>query len=758
MKTIHAGLLVVPLCFLLHLASGFLTGASAQNAWQLFKEAPMGVVPVQIEQGNDGTLYVMSNRGVMYYRQNGAPSWSIVQNMQAWWNVTSFALDPETNRLFLSTDFQGIRFTDNFGETWGLEHLFTTDAGLHATVFDILPYDDSNIILLGAGFNFELGFHANYRSVNNGATWETLQAPSVMLSLFRTSSGRVIGVTDDFGLFVSDNDGDTWTSVGMQGIRMGDFAETNEGHIYATVKQAVQPEWTGVWVSEDDGVNWMQQNQGLSIASANAISYLSAADQLLLATDHGLYERIGGLWVETPNSLSAAPSNDVLITPVKVYTGMPVFGVQASTTTSDDWVSENEGFPAGMDAFAFNAQNDVIASYSNGRGIYLAAETDSEWDVQFLPENSFAPLAVKKISRASNGKIYVMDFDELFVSVDEGLSFQNITPDLLISLGGFSIQLKEMSIAENGEVLIAQAFDNRVLHSMDGGATFEVLVDAGDINEPFFVEQIRRSDTGHYYLVVQTAMNKRLYHSAEGNQWEALDLSAVADESTAVGFALNRTADGEIIISLNHTPYIIQDVDQSLQPIPVPWFFENPNAVFDFAMDSQGTSYVLCYPTFGSLSYEGIWRSNDGGETWLNIGLPTNEEGIPMETVSIGFNQDDVPFVISGEAFTDLPRGLYYYGEEGLFNMVEESGLHSLNLKLYPNPVQSNGQVTVDVVSLNSGGRLLITDLQLKQCLEMFVSSAEPVSIPIGHLRPGVYLVHWIEENGGTLIKRLLVH
>lgn len=175
-------------------------------------------------------------------------------------------------------------------------------------------------------------------------------------------------------------------------------------------------------------------------------------------------------------------------------------------------------------------------------------------------------------------------------------------------------------------------------------------------------------------------------------------------------------------------------------------------------MDSQGTSYVLCYPTFGSLSYEGIWRSNDGGETWLNIGLPTNEEGIPMETVSIGFNQDDVPFVISGEAFTDLPRGLYYYGEEGLFNMVEESGLHSLNLKLYPNPVQSNGQVTVDVVSLNSGGRLLITDLRLKRFLEILVSSAAPVSIPIGHLRPGVYLVHWIGENGGTVIKRLLVH
>lgn len=757
MKRINAVLKVVPLCFLLLFSFAFVSDVSAQEAWQLYKEAPLGVVPVQIEHGTDGTLYVMSNRGVMYYREIGTSVWSPVQNMQAWWNVNSFALDPETNRLFLSTDFQGIRFTDNFGQTWGVEHFFTTDAGLHATVFDILPYDDSNTILLGAGFDFELGFYTNYRSLNNGASWETLQAPSDMSSLFRTSSGRIIGVTDNFGLFVSDNDGNTWTSVGLQGIRLGDFAETNEGRIYATVKQAAQPEWLGVWASEDDGVNWTQQNQGLSEATANAISYLSATDQLLLVADHGLYERVNELWIETPNSLSDARSHDVLITPTHIYTCMPVFGVQASTSMIDDWVTLNEGFPSGMDAYAFNAQNGVNASYSNGRGIYLAEGPDTEWDVQFLPENSYSPVGVLKIERAANGKIYVMDFDELFVSEDEGLSFQNITPDLVISLGGFAIRLKDMSIAENGEVMMAQAFDNRVLHSMDGGDTFEILVDGDDINEPFFVEQIRRSDAGHYYLVVHTVMNKRLYHSADGNQWEHLDLSAAADESTAVGFSLNRSTSGEIIISLNHTPYIIQDADQSLLPIPVPWVFENPNAVFDFEMDSQGSSYVLCYPTFGSLSYEGIWHSNDGGETWLNIGFPTNEEDMPMESMHIGFNQDDVPFVISGEAFTDYPRGLYYFGEEGLLNLSDERGRNEWTFKLYPNPVQSNGQVMVDAASLEPGDRLLITDLRQKRWSEIIVSSAAHVSIPIGHLKPGVYLVHWIKENGTKVIKRLLV-
>lgn len=731
--------------------------ADAQAAWQLFKEAPLNIVPVQLEQGSDGSLYVMTNQGEMYYRLSGNENWLSVQGIQPFWNARKFAVDPESNRLFVSTLSQGIRYTDNFGATWGAEPFFTNDFGQQASVFDILPFHDSNTILVASGFNFDLGFHTNFRSTNNGLTWQALQIPSLMLSLFRTSNGRIIGVTDVLGVYYSDDDGTSWTSVGLEGIQFGDFAETNDGTIYATVNLDISNNLGGVWVSTDQGLSWNQSNEGLTVPNANAVSYLSATDQLIIATDHGLYLRENGVWIQVPESFPDVPVRDVLLTEEQFYAGLPVLGVQVSPAGAFEWSGENDGFSSEIDNYVFNSANRVFATYSLAPGVFSAESSENPWGFQLLDELNLNAVSVLQFDRAGNGNIFILNFDEVFVSQDEGSTFQNITSNLPIPILPVPMPLSIMEVAEDGELMIAQQQQSVVFHSVNDGSTFDVLLAISDIGEPFIVHDISKSDGGHYYVSLQTAGNQRLYHSADGNLWEQVDLSSATGAGDAVGFNLEQMSGGEIVIALNHAPFIIQDEDQSLIPISVPWVFQNPNAIFDFKTDSQGNMYILTFPINGMLNYEGIWRSDDGGETWVNIGFPLNDSGIPMPAFGLGFNQNDVPFVISGEEFTDFPPGLYYYGEDGLLNTGHGFTSTEETFTVFPNPVSPDASITIQLKVISRGDRILIMDQHKRIVSDVPLADSGPATIPVNKLSDGIYFVLWFGSGTVRAMKRLVV-
>ena len=743
------------LLFLSALAVSF--RCASQDAWYLYKEAPVGLVPVQIEQTNDGRLYVMTNRGAMLYRESTDEMWTPILNIQSWWNATSFAIDPETNRLFVNTWLQGLRYTDNLGENWSVEHFFTTDFGLHANVRDILPFDGSATVLVASGLNPIEGTLLNYRSTNNGANWQSLPAPGETLALFRTSSGRIIGVMNNLGVFVSDDNGSAWLTTGFQGVEFGDFAETNDGVIYATASDAATPALGGVWSSTDDGLTWSQRNEGLPEFSANSISYSGANERLLLAANHGIYERIGDAWVPVANTFEDVPVYDVFATAEHLYAALPVLGVQSTSSNAIQWAAMNEGFPLSMDTYAFNSENGLIAAYSQSLGVFSAAQADATWDVQFLDESSVTPQTVMDIGRAPDGTMYIMDFDEIFISDDDGNSFQNITPNLPNTPGGTPTQFKEMRIAANGEILLLRHVDNRVFHSVNGGQSFEVLLNWNDINQPFIVNTVCRSDQGHYYCVVQTTGGHLFIHSSNGADWQPVDLGMNLDPSTAVGFKLVRAPSGEILITLNHVPFVISDDDQTLTPVNVPWTFENPNAVFELAIDEQGNYYVLVAPTLGSLSYTGIWRTLDGGASWENLGFPLDEFGEAMEATRLGFNLNNVPFVISGEIFSDRPIGLYYFGTPGMFTTVSEQFDDRVVLILYPNPLKATASLVVESSLMRVGDRVQIIDTALRVHFEAEVTIPGRFTMPSGALVPGMYIVCWFGSNGTSATQRLVV-
>jgi len=183
-----------------------------------------------------------------------------------------------------------------------------------------------------------------------------------------------------------------------------------------------------------------------------------------------------------------------------------------------------------------------------------------------------------------------------------------------------------------------------VYRSVDSAQSWELVLDIGD----FGVLSIAINETGYIYIG-RTGFDNFMVSYDNGETWEAIDLPSnknlvkilcVGQNTVFVsiwedgGALLLRSVDGgvtwdNVFETINHTGEYISDI----------------------AISSTGDIFICMMCFFPDMG--GVYKSEDGGDTWEYVGLKNNQ------VWSLEFNSNDDLFIGVWSDFIYVTGGLY---------------------------------------------------------------------------------------------------
>lgn len=172
-------------------------------------------------------------------------------------------------KLLYSTDTSGIWRSDDAGATWSIS---TTGLKTVGTVDIAYDPDDSNVAYVASSLHDAGTYgHVNdnvgiYKTTDGGATWNQV----LKCNFYRLRTNKIIKFgpadgqghraiyvgTHSTGVYKSDDDGVNWTNLGCAGDEITDLY-VDSGRIIEVSLQS------GVVVSTDGGSHWTPMNNGL---------------------------------------------------------------------------------------------------------------------------------------------------------------------------------------------------------------------------------------------------------------------------------------------------------------------------------------------------------------------------------------------------------------------------------------------------------------------------------------------------------------
>ncbi len=199
--------------------------------------------------------------------------------------VLSLAVSADSQTIYAGTSADGIFASRDGGQTWRQQF-----AGEYAPN---LAFNPAQAEMALASLRTQL-----VRTMDGGQTWETLPvdwAEDEIFSLVWLADGTIGAGTGASQIYRSVDNGETWLTggTGLQGGAILDVTLTTQGRLLAGL-------WTGLAVSDDDGLSWQRLDLPFGVPHSNAL--LATPDALWLATATGLYR-----WDEAEQGWQAAP-------------------------------------------------------------------------------------------------------------------------------------------------------------------------------------------------------------------------------------------------------------------------------------------------------------------------------------------------------------------------------------------------------------------------------------------------------------------
>ncbi len=581
---------------------------------------------ISIDSKDGNRMYVGTANGV-YRSMDGGLTWesTVLTNHL----VYSIQIDPTDTKVIYAGADDGIYLGVNYGEDW--LNIGESTGGINSIALD--PINPMNIYAgLCGGIYLKRGT-AQWANISSNLSNRCIETISI-----NPNNPNIIFVgtmnTVDYdgwkwgGMFMTKNDGVSWSQVGINTIRRSVdsiiFDPKNPNVVYAGTEQ-------GVFKSIDGGLIFSEINNGLQVDVANTIVNSLAIDpnnskNIYAGTEKGIFKsENGGLnWVSKnfnlPNtcikSLAVSPSN-----PEIIYAGTDGSGIFKSLDNGESWVPANNGLDAvmieslGIDS-SYNSKN--IYAGTNGNGLFKSTDGGQNWfsinnGLTLGGDNSdWYPLVIrsivkdykdsqtiylgtsKGIFKSTNGGetwvqknsglttkyvesvlidpsdnriIYVGTDDFLFKSTDSGESWKHLDSGIQAQSGGNTI-VHSITVDSRNTQIIYIGTDKGIFKSANGGASWSQM-NLGLSNKLVYSIAINPLDSSILYAGTSDSLFKS---TNGGNSWKQLS-------NPALDLGFSEAFVNSILIDLEDTKVIY-----------------------------IGTNH-------------GVFQSRDGGDTWSTFGL-----------------------------------------------------------------------------------------------------------------------------------------
>lgn len=595
-------------------------------------------------------------------------------------NIQSFAID-SNEVIFAGTERGGIYRSSDNGASWERK-------GLRDKIISTIAVDSAGTILAGVSSEDII-----YSSTDNGDSWMQKSVNVPANSLIINSEGHLFSCGPAAGVFRSTNGGNNWSPVnnGLENLIATVLGINSEGYIFAGLDniggEAVfrstnnGNSWEGMGItnafitslavsesdfvfvggapfgvirSTDDGVSWMQVNNGLTgglvwaFGFSPGITYAGTTGGLFLSSDGGVN------W--NPSSLTKLSVRSILTKPGDfVLSGVDAAGVYRTTDNGNNWVQVNFGI---INTFIWDittGPGNVIYTAVGDAGVFRSDDNGGNWvDIG----NALGVFSASSIVVNSNSHIFLgTSQNGIFRTTDNGASWTNVINNQL--------DVQSIVINSNGDIYMG-ALQGRVYKSSDNGDNW-VQIDNGLQGA---VYSVAVNPSGELFAGTINGM----YRSTnDGANWILTSLTTSNIYSilfNSSGHILAGSVGGGVFRSTNNGDNWSQ-VNNGL----------NNLIIYDLVSNSSGD-------VFASIR-GGVFKTQDFGNTWTPFG------GVFHINTAIGrmaVNSND--FIFRGSQGS------------GIFRTSSTTGLSSVSLNValsialfqnYPNPFNPSTKIRFDI-------------------------------------------------------------
>ena len=462
-------LLVIIFCFLIKPA----------NAQWVRTNGPYGG-HIRCFVADDTFIYAGTKQGDIFRSSNNGDSWELVENDLYWvesliiidsnifsrtqigvfvssnqgtnWTWLSHGMQEtdvkclifKDSILFAGTEIVGICITTNNGKTWEIRNNGLPDT---CYVYSLVLID--SILFASAGYD------GVYKSTNNGISWSPvnngLNADHVF-RLYRSGSNLIAGTVD--GIFITTNNGKNWREAFNNLNNLYALSFTTLGtKLFAGTQ-------SGIFVSMDDGNSWNLINDSIYFISLMAYnSKLFAALSgygIYISNDEGIN------WIDGSNGLYNAEVNTMLSKGNLIFAGTEGSGIFLSSNYGDSWIRNNNGLKDGYISSLTEIDSIILAG--TGRGLYLSSDNGNIWK---MLDNELLYYPILSLVVKGTNIFAGTSSTGIFKSTNNGLTWNRVNTGLT--------QFKIKSLATNGINIYAGSDSGYVFYSSNNGLSWNSI-------------------------------------------------------------------------------------------------------------------------------------------------------------------------------------------------------------------------------------------------------------------------------------------
>ena len=505
--------------------------AAAGGAWQSVGPQGGAALGLAIDPSAPGTLYAAAGAGGLYKTVDGGRSWihsdaGLLPNY-----VLQVAVDPVVPANVFAATGAGVWRSADGGATWrppgsGLGKAFAAcvaiDPRAHRTLYagagnqvwksvdgaaswvdggsGLTP--QAQVIALAIDPRQPATLYAGtatgvFKSVNGGASWHAARTGMGALAVVTVTvdpatagtvwaGGQSPGGPQAQGLYVSRNNGGTWTLISLPAADSGVFCV-----VVAPAGQPIYACAEGLWKSANGGRTWQAIDAGLpaGLSIGSLVLDPSSPEVLYAGVDSfpnggpAVYKSASGgsVWRPFDDGIDAVVVTGLAVDPVQAGTlyALIVNGSDNALLKSADdgavWAPANAGLLGDtVTALAIDPRMPATLYAETNRAFFSSDDGGARWSRPGGRFQGSAPLVVDPQTPTTLYSAFFAGFDDLYRSLDGGATWAPL-----------GIQAKSylaLAVAPSAPATLYVATDTSIFGlsaglfaSHDGGATFARL-------------------------------------------------------------------------------------------------------------------------------------------------------------------------------------------------------------------------------------------------------------------------------------------